>query len=204
MSNRTITIDATGRQEAAPDLATVTVTAIAGGGSAAAAHRATRDRASTVRESVTAVPADRIRTVDLDVQETDELFESETDEQFQATERLHIDCVPETAADIVVDVVDAGGTVQSVQFELHPERHRECQDAALSAAMDRARHKAERIAAAEGLSVGDVQTVTAGELETGMGTLVDEALAAHSTSDMQPTPIAVTEDVKVVYELICK
>jgi uncharacterized protein YggE len=44
-------------------------------------------------------------------------------------------------------VTDAGGTVRGVEFELHEERRRALRDEALAAATERAREKADRVAA---------------------------------------------------------
>lgn len=83
MTRRTITTDATGRREATPELATVEVTAIGEGESAAVARATARDRSSTIRELVTTVSDDQIQTVNLQVEDTFEMFDPNTDAQYQ-------------------------------------------------------------------------------------------------------------------------
>jgi len=201
MTARTITTSATAQRTETPDLATVEVTAIGEGDSVVAARTTARDRTTTIRESVTAVPADQIQTVDLQIEDTDEMFDPVTDAAYQATERLHIDCVPETAEEVVVEVTDASGTIRNVQFYLHEEVHRRLQNEALTAAMERSREKADLIAATEGLDVAGVQDVATKDASTGMESIVDEALASGSDTDLHPEPITVSESVEVTYEL---
>lgn len=201
MKSRTVTVDAVGRCEAVPDLATVEAFAIGEGDSASDARAIAKDRASTLRESITDVSRDQIRTVDLQVQDTDEMFDPVTDAPFQATERLHIDCLPENAESVVVDVTNAGGQIQTVQFQLHEDKRRELQDKAIHSAMERARGKAEQMAAAEGLAVAEMQEAATTDVSTGFESIVDEALASSPDTDLRPAPITVSEGVKAVYEL---
>jgi uncharacterized protein YggE len=136
MTARTITTSATAQRTETPDLATVEATAIGEGDSVTAARTTARGRTTTIRESVTVVPTDQIQTVDLQIENTDEMFDPATDTAYQATERLHIDCVPETAEEVVVEVTDANGTIRNVQFYLHEDIHRQLQNEALTAAME--------------------------------------------------------------------
>ncbi|WP_049935442.1 SIMPL domain-containing protein [Haloplanus natans] len=155
-----VTTDGTGRREAMPDLAVVEVTVNGDGDSATAARETARDRTATVEESLS-VSNGRIRTVERSINDTSELFEPETDAPYRATERLVVDCVPETVGDVFVEATDAGGKVGSIDFHLHEAVRRELRDEALEAATKRARETAERIAAVEGLVVGDVCETTA-------------------------------------------
>lgn len=196
-----ITTGGTGRREAMPDLATVELSATGDGESAAVAYGAARDCAATVTESLS-VSSDRVRTVERRIDDSTELFEPETTAQFRATERLVVECVPETAADVVVEAVDAGATVDSVDFRVHESVRREARDDALAAAMERARQKADRIAAVEDLVVTDVREVRTVDSGTdGMQNVVDDALAFGSDTDFGPTPVEVTGAVEVEFEL---
>lgn len=200
---RTITTDATGSRETVPELATVDVAVTGEGETATAARERARDRAVTLRASLTeqTVDADRVRRVDLRVEATDDLFEPVTDAAYQATERLEADCVPETAEAVVVAATDAGGTVRHVEFHLHESVRRRLQDEALEAATERAREKAERIAAAEGLTVAGVRELTTREASTGMNSIVDEALAQGDDANVHPEPVTVSAAVEAVYDL---
>jgi uncharacterized protein YggE len=202
MTTRTITTEATARRETTPELATVEANVKAEGPEATAALAQARDRTATIRDTVTAVSADHIQTVDLQVADATEPFGPDIDGQYQATGRLRLKCVPETAESVVVDVTDAGGTVETVQFQIHDQVRRQLQDEALTAAMERARQKAARLAAVEHLAVGDVQNVTTQHVDgaTGMEQIVEDALDGPD-ADLSPTPVTVSERVEVVYEL---
>lgn len=201
MKSRTVTVDAVGQREAVPDLATVEALVIGDGNSASEARATAKDRVATLRESLTDVSADQVRTVGLRVQETDEMFDPISDAPIQASERLQIDCSPDTAESVVVDVTNADGQIQSVQFNLHESKHRELQNGAITDAMRRARKKAEQVAATEGLVVAEMLEATTKEVRSGLDGVVDEALASTHDADFSPDPIAVSEAVEAVYEL---
>lgn len=203
MSRPTITTDATGRCEADPDLATVEITAVREGDTATIARRNASECAETVRESLVAegVSPDLIRTVSVQVEDASQLFDCDGEDPYRATERLVVECVPETAGDALVVATDAGASVPTVQFHLHETVRQSLEEEALAAAMDRARGKAERIAASEDKEVAGVREVTTGETSRGMESIVDEALAGTSDGDFCPDPITVSETVEVVYEL---
>lgn len=199
----TVTTEAVSRREATPELATVEVAVVGEGETAATARERVRDRSATLRASLTetTVDADRVRRTELRVESTDQQFDSATDAAYEATERLVVDCVPETAEAVVVAATDAGGTVRTVDFHLGESVSRRLQDEALEAATGRAREKAERIAAAEGLTVAGVREVTTRDVPTGMNSIVDAALAHGPEMDLQPDPTTVAAAVEVVFEL---
>lgn len=199
---RTITTEATGRRETIPKLAVVELTAVGGGDTADGARATARDRSTTVRESMTTVDAEQIRTTDLCVEPTEVLFDAETEDEYEATERLRVDCTPDTVESVVVEATDAGGSVVGVEFELHDEERRRLRDEALTAAMERARTKAERLADAERLSVGDVRSVTTSTSSLGMEGIVVDAMSSLPDADVRPDPITVSECVEVEYELV--
>lgn len=201
MSPPTVRTDGSGRAEARPQLARVEARAKGAADVASDAGAIAADRTATLRDSVTAVPADRIRTTDRQIKDAEEAFESFGDSQFQAVVALEIDCVPETARDVVEQVIDAGGTVQGVKFELDGATREQLETEALSAAMAQARQNAETIAAAEDLTVGAVRDVSTTGSDSGMDDIVDEALAVTDKTNLEPTPIAVTRSVTVEYEL---
>lgn len=200
MTRRTITVTATGRSETIPELTTVEVTASGEGESAAVARERSRDRAETIRTTLP-VDDDRIRTVDRRVEPASDLFGECTDAAYWAVQTLHVDCVAETAAAVVVDAADVGGEIESVEFGLHEETTRRLEDEALDAAMERAATKADRIAAAEGLTVGEVVSVTTVAEETDTSSFVDEGLEMAHEADFEPDHVVVSETVEVAYEL---
>lgn len=201
MSPSTITTDAVGRSEGLPGSATIEALAVGDGQSAYEAKAVAKDQASTIRESVADGSTHAVRTVNFQVLESDKMFEPDTESPFQATERLEIECVPEHAESVVVDVTSAGGTVQNVKFYLHENRLQKLQDEALSIATERARKKAERIAAAEDLTVAEVQELTTKQVNRDMKSIVDDALASPPDTDVHPSPIVISERVEVVYKV---
>ncbi|WP_276300245.1 SIMPL domain-containing protein [Halorussus lipolyticus] len=201
MTGRTITTDAAGRCEQSPEKAVVEATAIGEGESAASAQENARRCAAAVREALAELDPDRIATTELEVADSSQAFDPATDEAYRAVERLRIDCAPEAVREVVVVASDAGATVPSVEFGLSDETRTQLEADALDAAMDRARAKAERIADAEELSVGGVQEVTARGRESGMSSIVDDALASSGDLDVHPGPIPVSESIEVTYEL---
>ncbi len=200
MGRRTITTEAVGRRELRPELARVEATASGAGESATAARTAARDRARIVRESVSVVPGDAISTTNLRVRSADELLD-EIDAEYRATDRLCIECPPDTAESVVTAVTDAGGTTQSVKFRPHEAVRQQRADETLAVAMERARERAEQIAGAEGLQIARVLEVTTDEPDTTETPFVDEALERHREADVAPSPTVVSEGVEVVYEI---
>lgn len=201
MKFRTITVDAVARNQKVPDLATIEALAIGEGESASDAQAIAKDRATTLRESITDISTDQIKTVELQVQDTNETFDLVSDAPFRATERLHIDCIPEKAEPVVIDVTTAGGQIQNVHFRLHENKHRELQNNAISSAMERAREKAEQMAAVEDLAVVEVREAMTEGVSTGGDSIVDEALCSSPDTNLHPAPITVSGGVEVVYEL---
>jgi len=201
MTEPTITTGATGRREKVLDLASVDIVVTGSGESADIARRAARDHAATIRDALTSVSTDQVRVVDRYIRTDSDVFDPEFDAQYQATERLQVDCVPETVDEVVVESTDADGTVRTVEFHLHEEVNRRLQDEALAEAMARSREKAEQLAAAEGLHVTEVRSVTTTDVEPGMESIVDEALEQNTDTKLQPTPVTVSQRVEAVYTL---
>jgi uncharacterized protein YggE len=200
MVRRIITTEAVGRRKAQPELATVEVIASGEGKSASGARAMARDRAATIRKSVRVAPTDTISTTNLRVNSSNELLD-EGDAGYRATERLCIECPPDTAESVVTAVTDAGGTTQSVEFQLHETVRQQRQDEALGVAMERAREKAEQIAEAEELQIARVLEVTTDEPDTRETPFADEALERSQGADVEPSPTVVSEGVEVVYEI---
>jgi uncharacterized protein YggE len=200
MVRRIITTEAVGRREAQPELATVEVIASGGGKSASGARAMARDRAATIRESLSVVPTDAILTSNLRVRNSNELLD-EVEAEYRTTERLRIECAPGAAESVITAVTDAGGTTQSVEFQLHEAVRQQRQGEALGVAMGRAREKAEQIAEAEELQIARVLEVTTDESDTRETPFVDEALERSQEADVEPSPTVVSESVEVVYEI---
>ena len=199
MTERTVTTTAAATRSTAPDSASVVITAIGEAASAARAREQARNRAVTVRTAIEAVAEVTIETVDKRVTNTAATFDPDTDAAFRAVEEFHARCQPGMAAAVVVEATDAGGTVDRVGYELTESTRADKQDAALTAAVDRARSKAERVATAEGLAVGAAHQITTKPERPGEATVDD---AWESNPAVHPAPISVTERVEVSYELV--
>jgi len=199
---RTVTTEATARRETAPELARVELTVTAGGESAATARTAVDDRAANVRDPLTTVvdPGD-VRTTDRRIESSGEMFDPSVDEAFQATVELTVDCVPETAEDVVVTATNAGVTVDRVEWHPHESVCRRLHDEALEAATERAREKAEYVATAEGLAVGSLRETRTTDSVGGMQSIVHDALFDGGDTAFQPTPITVAASVECVFDL---
>lgn len=196
---RTVTTTASATRAAAPDSATVAVTALGEGASAARARDRARNRAATIRTAIEATAEVTVETVDHRVTNNAATFEPETDAAFRAVEECHVRCEPAAVDTVVVEVTDSGGGVDHVQFALTDAVRAELQEEAMTAAVDRARQKADRLAAAEGLAVGPAQTITTKPARPG-GEPVDDAWESDPT--VHPAPISVTERIEVAYELV--
>ena len=144
---------------------------------------------------------ERVRTVRAEVEHRERLFEYDDDPAYRAIERLAVDCRTAAAGAVVSAALDTGATVPTVQFSLSAETRQRLREDALDAAMDRARRRAERLAAAEELELGAVVSVTEADADSGMDGLVDAALTAGSDDDFSPDPVTVSASVEVVYEL---
>jgi uncharacterized protein YggE len=201
MTDRTLTVQASATREQIPELATVEVTAIGEAESVSGARAAAEDHAHTIRDAVTAAPTDRIQTVDIRVEDTDEMFTPDGDARYQSTEKLQIACAAETAEDVVMEVADAGGRVQMVEFRVHEDLSQELREEALVAATKKARRKADGIAAAEGLSITHIEEITTGEASSEMGSIVDTALESYENENFYPAPVTISESITVTYAL---
>ncbi len=202
MTQRTVTTDGTGRCEMPPDRATVEVTALGEGNSARDARAMVTDRAASIRDTVADISSSQVLTIDIRVEDSDDVYGTKVDTPFQARRKLQIECSPEAVESVVVAVTDSGGRIQTVQFRLKESIYRKSTHEALSSAMKRARDKAEHIAAVEGAVLGAVQEVNVQPLKTnsGMDMIVEDALASHDTN-LHPSPITVSKRVEAVYQL---
>ena len=200
MQSQTVTVDAVGRSATAPDVALVEAYVTGPGDSASDARAIVADRAATLRESITAVTPEQVTTVEMQVQDTTKAFDAVADAPFEATERFQIECAPNQAETVVLDVASGGGQVQTVQFQLLETTRRSLRNDALDTAMDHAREKAERIAVAEDLTITTMHEVTMKDVSSGFESIADEALASSPDTDVHPAPVTVAERVEVVYQ----
>lgn len=201
-SGRTITTTAIGRATARPTNATVAALAEGFGPSPTAAENALQDRTETIEAALAETPAGRenVRAVSHRIEPPEEQFDTDADDTYRGRRRLEVDCSPRAVAEVGRTVIDAGGGISLVEFGLPEERLRSLREEAVATATEHARHRAERIAAVEGATVGAVRSISPTAVD-GMSGLVEEALAFDPDDELQPSPITVTEEVEVVYDL---
>jgi uncharacterized protein YggE len=129
------------------------------------------------------------------------MFTPDGDARYQSTEKLHIACAAETAEEVVMEVSDAGGRVQTIDFYLHEDINQQLREEALVEATEQARRKADRIAATEGLTVSEIEKINTCEESSGMENIVDTALECYEADNFYPAPVTVSESVTVTYTL---
>lgn len=201
MTSPTITADGRAQFEGTPDLAVTEAVAIRNGESASEARALVSDQVAALRDSVSRTATEEVQTVTAQIQDTEEMWDPATDAPFQARERLRISCQPDHIESVVTEVLDAGGQIEHVEFQLGDERLRSLQNEAIESAMKRAREKAEQIAAVEGYTVTGVQSVSTNDGNVGFDSIVDDALDSAADTDLNPAPITVSQGVQVIYEI---
>lgn len=204
MSNRTITTEATACRSRQPQKATIEAMIVGNSSDPASARALVRDRTETIRGSITTISSEQLQTVEIRVDEVDDLFGPETDADYRAEETLAVRCHPEQLGALVTEITDAGGTVQRVEFGLQPATRQQLQDDALEPALERAREQAERIAATEGLRLSRVHSVSTlpAKSSNNNADFADELLVDAGRKQLTPTPIEVAERVEVIYQIV--
>ncbi len=131
---------------------------------------------------------------------------SDPDEiRYEATEHIGVTLhdLDSLGSVLSAAVDDASAEIVTVAFTFRTETKRALQQDALSDAVVTARKKAEAAAAAEGLELGDVRSMTTGEGQRHQRAGGGQALASTTESGSAPAsgPIDVHARVDVEYEL---
>jgi uncharacterized protein YggE len=192
-----ITVTANGQASADPDEAVLTVVSRATADSPDEATRRLAENTTLLRSALlnTSVTEDRLRTVSFN------LFERRHDRNdstvYVAEQRFEIRLTDTTAVGSTIDTAVANGAtgVESVQFTLSEASQRDLRKQALTDAMDNARQQAETVAAAEGLTVASVRSISTGE--SFFGPVGFSAERADTV--VEPSPVTVTASVTVQY-----
>lgn len=208
---RTLAVSGEGSTEAPPDRARLRVGVLTEAPSARAASEENARRMSRVVEALRAagVPEERIQTVQLTVEPAYDYADPEGRPRlrgFQA--RNLVEAVTdelERLGAILDAVIEVGGnTVEGVVFEL--EDPGAAQAAALADAVADARRKAEALARAAGVRLGEVRQISAtyggGPIPVFAGprTATLEA-RADAPPPVSPGELTVTSNVQVVYRI---
>ncbi|ELY45608.1 SIMPL domain-containing protein [Natronorubrum bangense] len=201
----TVTTIATGQADTLPDKTRIKLEIIAEGDTAEAARQAVADHEATLRETLlteTSLSLEQIRATGFEVRHREDQFDpSQTGSDYRAVKDVQVDTQPGHVGDIVVIATDAGASVASVGFSITDSTRGDLEKQALANAMEKAREQSETLASVEDATVGTVLNVETRE-PSGMQTIVDDALEIGSDHDFQPSPISVSGEVEVTYELI--
>lgn len=203
-TERSITVDATGGAEAAPDQAEIELVVTADD-----------DNPSVVRDEL-ASGAEDLRTAldDLGVtyetsgyaleQSSQRLQEEHDVSEYVGHHSFHVTLAdPDRAGEVIDAAVDAGAEVEDVELTLSEDEREALRDDAIENAMSDARQQADTIAAAGDLEVTEVATVDASQ-QRYRTVSYDVAVEDDAVADAPPTEIdfgdvSVTYQVEVTY-----
>ncbi len=199
-----VTADASTEAEA--DAAEVVLAVEARAADPSAARRDVADGVSSVRDALTGMnlSEEDVRSTDYTIREERSPSEDREEPLHLARHELTVSVDDVDRAGEVIDAaVDAGATsVSDVRFTLSQERRDELKDEALAQAMNRSRSRAETVAEAGGVSLGEVRSVSTADTDVSpvrMSASYLESEDAAGTS-VDPGPVEVRANVEVVYE----
>lgn len=205
-TNGTIQVTSTAERSAPPDRATVRFAVVATGDSADAARSQVAENASSVRAALeeTGVPADDVRTVYYDLS----VVYGENRSNIEGYRAVHAFAVDiETDADelgnetgSVIDTVVQNGAdrIEGVEFGLSEETRSDLRQEALERAMTGADRDAETLAAASGLTITGVQSVSTTDSGVRPVDVAFQEDAAAGTV-VEPGQVTVSATVSVTY-----
>jgi uncharacterized protein YggE len=214
MVESSITTGAVGRTRAPPDEISLQVRARSVEEDVNDARRGVAEQAARLRSVLEdeGVPGEEVRTIRFDVSQRKPRYDRDADDPdwnpYEARETVGVTL---RDVDALGDVLSAAVEVaeyeiESVTFGFRTETERELHRDAFADAVTTARKKAEAAADAEGLAVGDVESMTTDDRShprrtgTGLQGLSDTS----STGSPESGPIAATANVEVAYELVEK
>lgn len=202
MTDRTITVEATGEVTAQTDIVTVRLEAAGRAETQTAANRAAEDRVASVRDAIRDLdlPSD-LQRHEATVRHKSSLFNTDEDDPtYRATIKCELTCRASQTTEVFLTVGDAGGDVLSMDYALAPERRDALHEEALTAATERARQEAEAIAEAEALTIGEVQSVEHVNSD-GMSSIVEEALADIPSESVEFGDLTISASVEATYAI---
>ncbi len=205
----TIQVSATGEVEAETDRAVLSLTSTATAADPGTAADRLAANVSRLRSALldANVSADAIRTTGYDLSEVSADDGPGTPDDAEATRyRARQTTVVETSntsrAGELVDVAVANGAsgVGGVEFTLAEESRSELRNRALEAATSDARTQAETLAAAEGLNVTGVRSISTDDGGSQPFVVREAATAADAGTEIDADPVTVYATVRVTYE----
>ena len=206
-SNRTVNVAATGQVSAEANQAVVRAAVVAHGDDAETARKRLAENASRLREGLAdaGVDSSQITTSGYDIRQEyrDRREKTNQEPSYVARQSFAITLNDTSRAGEIIDVaVQNGATrIDGVRFTLSTQRRDELKQAALEDAMDRARTKAETLAAQSDMTIVEATTVTSTEYNHGPVYAEATAVAdSGGSTNIDGGPVTVTATVNVVYE----
>lgn len=205
-TNRTIDVSATGQVSAKADQAVVRVAVEARGDDAETARQRLAENVSRLRDGLAdvGVNGSRLTTSGYDIREEYRRPDAKAndDPQYVARQSFEITLHDTDRAGEVIDAAVQNGatSVDGVRFTLSTERRDELKQEALEDAMDRARTKAETLAAQSDMTI--VEATTVQSTEYGHQPTYAQATAvadSGASTNIDSGPVTVTATVHVVY-----
>lgn len=204
-STPSISVSGSATVEAAPDLAVVQVAVER---EARTADRARGDAATAVEEMRQAlrdagISDENVTTESFNVFAQYDYRDGErTPDGYRAVHAFRIEVAPDRAGEVIdVAVGNGADRVSGVAFTLSDEKRAELRQEALTLAVENARTDAETMAAAAGVSVGPVQSLSTSNSAGPVYPFED--VRAEDTSGgqtvIEPGDVSVTASVSVVY-----
>lgn len=206
MTDGTITTSATGRVRKEPDFAKVSVRIRGEGHTATGARDEARGCSVAVVDALVTGGIDEssIQQVNVQVNENTDIFDESLDYEYEAAETFVVRCELEMASDAIVAAIDAGASINYVEYGFPEETRERLKERALENAMEKNRRRAETVADAVGSELGPVTTVTTEGVEETSDTMqdiVDEAMEFDPSIKLNPGHIVVDARVEVCYRL---
>ncbi|MFC5972327.1 SIMPL domain-containing protein [Halomarina salina] len=203
----TVTVTVDGRDERAPDLASVDLRVRSTDPDVGTARAATDRRSEVLFETLAdhQVPEEATNTTNYRVsRERDHTQRPPVEGDYVVTHHVHVESADlDDVGDLLADCIDdAEAGLSSLSYTLREATEREAKSAALTDAMALARDRAATLAAAEVRSVGAVQSVTAGDASATEVRTVEAAQESGTTRvGPRPGPVETTVTVTVTYAL---
>lgn len=209
-----ITVTASGAADAEPDSAVVTLAVEVRHEDPSVARERVARGADEMRDALEAAgyTGDDVQTTDFGIREErlprEAVERGEDPDHFGYHEFEVTADDPEDAGDVIDVAVDHGATtVSDVSFTLSDEQQAELKQEALETAMENARMQADAVAAAGNVNVVGVRSASTADTRFSPVSVDEAYLAAEAdvaddaATDIDPGPVDVDAQVKVVYDL---
>ena len=202
MAESTITVEATGHVETAPESVQLTIEATAISDTTNTAREEAFEKAVRIRERINESSVDiyHLEAEKSILTDPADTYTSSIEEgQYKAMEQLSARCSPDEASTLVDVISEIDGTVPTAKFSVPDEKRRELTTQAVSNAMTEARAIAESIAHSENLNIVGVSHVRRPPANEDEDLL--ESLEHAPGFNFHPHTIPIAERVTVTYDV---